>query len=42
MQDQRLVALAGKAAVVLAREIELLERRAHATVEHDHVIADCG
>ena len=35
VEDQRLVALAGQAAVVLGREVELLERRAHAAVEDD-------
>src|SRR5205807_2315770 len=48
VQDERLVALAGQAAVVLARQVEHLERGAHAAVvDHDagidgfQVIAHC-
>ena len=36
VEDERLVALAGQAHVVLGREVELFERGAHAAVEHDH------
>jgi len=42
VQHERLVALAREAAVVLARQVELLERRAHATVEDDHPALDGG
>ncbi len=35
VQDERLVALAGQPAVVGLGEVELLERGAHAAVEHD-------
>jgi hypothetical protein len=39
MQHQRLVALALEPTVVLAREVELLERGPHAAVEHDYAFA---
>ena len=42
VQHQRLVALALKPAVVLLRQVELLERRAHAAVEDDHALARGG
>ena len=41
VQDQRLVALALQAAVVLGGEVELLQGRAHAAVEDDDTAADC-
>ncbi len=40
VQDERLVALAGQAAVVLARQLELLEGRAHAAVVDDDPAPD--
>ena len=40
VQDERLVALALQAAVVLLGQVELLERRAHAAVEDDDPAAD--
>ena len=40
VQHERLVALARQPAVVLAGQIELLERRAHAAVVDDHAPAD--
>jgi hypothetical protein len=42
VQDQRLVGAAGQLVVVLEREIELLERRAHAPVEHHDAFAGGG
>ncbi len=42
IEHERLVALTRQPAVVLARELELLEGRPHATVEHDDVVAYCG
>ena len=41
VQDQRLVALALQAAVVLGGEVELLQGRSHAAVEDDDTAADC-
>jgi hypothetical protein len=41
VEDQRLVALAGKAAVVLGGQVELLQGGAHAAVEDDDAAADC-
>jgi hypothetical protein len=40
VQDECLVALAGQAAVVLGRQLELLERRAHAAVVDDNALGD--
>ena len=40
VQDQRLVALALQAPVILRGEVELLEGRAHAAVEDDDTLAD--
>ena len=42
VEHERLVAAAGKLVVVLEREVELLERRAHAAVEDDDAVADGG
>ena len=42
VEHERLVAAAGELVVVLEREVELLERRAHAAVEDDDVIAHGG
>ena len=42
VEDQRLVALALEAPVVLLGEVELLEGRAHAAVEDDDALVDCG
>ena len=39
-QAERLVALALQPAVVLGGEVELLQGRAHAAVEHDDALAD--
>ena len=39
VEHQRLVALALQAAVVLVRQLELLQRRAHAAVEDDDALA---
>src|SRR4029077_15039830 len=39
-QHERLMALAGEAAVVLLRERELLQRRAHAAVVDDDALLD--
>ena len=39
VEDERLVAAAGQLVVVLEREVELLERRAHAAVEDDDAVA---
>ena len=41
VEDQRLVAAAGKLVVLLEREVELLERGAHAAVEDDDAVT-CG
>ena len=41
LEDQRLVALARQAAVVLSGEVELLQGGAHAAVEDDDAAADC-
>jgi hypothetical protein len=41
VEHERLVAFARQAAVVLLSQVELLERRAHAAVEHDDAPA-CG
>jgi hypothetical protein len=40
VQDERLVALARQAAVVLGGEVELLQGRAHAAVVDDDALAD--
>src|ERR1700728_968988 len=40
VEDERLVALALQAAVVLGRQVELLERRAHAAVVDDDAVFD--
>ena len=42
VEDERLVALAGEPAVVGGGEVDLLERRAHAAVEHDDTLANGG
>ena len=42
VEHERLVAAAGEPVVVLEREVELLERGAHAAVEDDDVVADGG
>jgi hypothetical protein len=42
IEDKRLVALALEAPVVLLREVELLQGRAHAAVEDDDALADGG
>ena len=42
IEDERLMALALKAAVVLGGEVELLQGRAHAAVEDDDAIAGRG
>ena len=39
VEHERLVAAAGQLVVVLEREVELLERRAHAAVEDDDAVA---
>ena len=41
VQDERLVALAGEPAVVLGRQLELLERGPHAAVVDHHMAGDC-
>ena len=38
VEDERLVALPGSRVVVLEREVELLERGAHAAVEDDDAL----
>ena len=42
VEDERLMAAAGQAVVVLEAEVELLEGRAHAAVKDDHALADGG
>ena len=42
VEHERLVALAGQAAVVGGGEVDLLERRAHPAVEHDDSLANGG
>jgi hypothetical protein len=42
VEDERLVAAAREAVVLLQRQVELLERRAHAAVEDDDAVPDGG
>ena len=42
VEHQRLVAAAGQLVVVLEREVELLERGAHAAVEDDDAVTGGG
>ena len=42
VEHERLVRAAGELVVVLEREVELLERRAHAAVEDDDALAGGG
>ncbi len=42
VEDERLVAAAGKPVIALEAEVELLERRAHAAVEDDDSLSDGG